>query len=70
MTAHLAEDTSTCVALFAADQFVSVRLDSHAMGLSLIAVPGTADVLRSLAVAAIEAADQLDHLAASTEVTA
>ncbi|MER5181314.1 hypothetical protein ABT009_23640 [Streptomyces sp. NPDC002896] len=70
ITAHLNADTRTRVVTFPdtnADRggcFVSLRIGGGPVDIALIATPGSADVLRALAVAAGEAARELDGMTA------
>ncbi|MER5181873.1 hypothetical protein ABT009_26550 [Streptomyces sp. NPDC002896] len=76
ITAHLGADTRTRVVSFpdtGADRggrFVTLRIGGGPVDIALIAIPGTADVLRAIATAATEAARELDGMTASPEVSA
>lgn len=69
-TAHLEADTTARVSLFGPasgdEGFVSLRVGGEFVDLALIARPGTADALRTLARAAEEAAAALDRIAKTT----
>ncbi|MGW1022850.1 hypothetical protein ACWD4J_03900 [Streptomyces sp. NPDC002577] len=76
ITAHLEPDTRTRVACFpdkradSGGRFVTLRIGGGSVEIALIAIPGTADVLRALAIAASEAARELDSMTALPEVSA
>ncbi|WP_030180391.1 hypothetical protein [Streptomyces violaceorubidus] len=65
-SAHLEPDTTSRVNVFDStpddEGFVSLRIGGEAIDIALLARPGTADVLRDLARAAIEAASALDRM--------
>ncbi|MGW6023710.1 hypothetical protein [Streptomyces sp. NPDC055099] len=67
LTAHLEADTPTRLIIFGnrapGEAFVSLRIGSGLIDISLIAVPGTADALRELATQAAQAAQVLDDIA-------
>lgn len=72
-SAHIEPDTRIRVTPFAdrAAPFVSLRIGGDRVELALLAHPGASETLRTLAAAAIEAANALDAMATGTpEVTA
>jgi hypothetical protein len=66
-SAHLEPGTAARVSVFAPtiedEGFISLRIGGEFIDLALIARPGTADALRTLARAAEEAASALDRIA-------
>ncbi|MFD4758545.1 hypothetical protein ACFWOJ_06545 [Streptomyces sp. NPDC058439] len=70
VTAHLDTDTTTRVVAFPNHDFVNVRIGGGSVDIVLMAVLGTADVLRAIATAATQAACELDALNAPVEVSA
>ncbi|MFB7324041.1 hypothetical protein [Streptomyces sp. NPDC056190] len=71
-SAHIESDTRFRVTTFAdrATPFVSLRVEGGFVEIALIASLGTAEALRNLAAAAIEAAGALDAMATDVpEVT-
>ncbi|MER6066951.1 hypothetical protein [Streptomyces sp. NPDC001792] len=64
-SAHIEPDTRFRVTPFAdrATPFVSLRIEGDFVEIALIASPGTAEALRNLAAAAVEAAGALDAMA-------
>ncbi|MGY5059007.1 hypothetical protein ACWDFR_33935 [Streptomyces sp. 900105755] len=73
ISAHIEPDTRFRVAPFAdsAYPFVSLHIEGDFVDVALIASAGTSEALRTLAAAAIEAANALDAMATDAlEVTA